>query len=81
MKVPDMVERALNESGLPWRVVHGRGHLKLYLDDHFIGVVSSRAKDVAKRRTLNLLAQIKRVARGEKPLGQRHAQQQEMGKP
>lgn len=57
------VMRALDETGLPWQVESGRGHKKIKLCGHLVGVMGHRKDHVDRRAELNVIHQIKRKAR------------------
>lgn len=58
-----MIRRTLLETGLPWRVVPGKGHQKIELAGRLVGVLHSKSTDSDRRATLNIRAQIRRAAK------------------
>lgn len=65
MRIDRRVREALEETGLPWMVVHGKRHLKLYVGDQLAGILPLSGKDTEHGKALlNTISQIRRVARG-----------------
>lgn len=56
------IVRALENTGLPWEIEKGKGHTKLRLCGHLVGVVSYGKNGHDKRAELNVIAQIKNKA-------------------
>ena len=54
--------RALEETGLPWEIENGKGHAKLRLCGHLVGVVKYSKNGHDKRAELNVIGQIRRKA-------------------
>jgi len=54
--------RALEETGLPWEIEKGKGHAKIRLCGHLVGVVSYGKGGHNKRAELNVIGQIMRKA-------------------
>lgn len=69
---PDII-KALEATGRPYEIVKGSRHQKLKLDGNLVGIMPLKGfgNDRDKRAMLNVLAQIKRAARG---LPTKHAQ-------
>lgn len=65
MKLPREIESALEASGLPWELAHGKKHIQVRLAGRFVGILPKTGKfsDGDRRPTLNIAAQIKRAAR------------------
>lgn len=62
--VPAPVITALEETGVPWELKEGGRHLKIMVHGQLAGILPINGKcDRNKRATLNLVSQIKRVAR------------------
>lgn len=58
----------LTETGLPWSIVDGGKHNKLFIGSQLVGVIPKcdrRTSDTRSR--LNIRAQIRRAAKGLKP--------------
>lgn len=55
--------RALDETGMPWRVTNGNGHKKIILSGHLVGVMSARKDRHDPRAMHNVVHQIKRKAK------------------
>jgi hypothetical protein len=58
-----IIREALDATGLPWQVESGAGHKKIRLAGRVVGVMSYRTNDSDRRATLNVRAQIRRVAK------------------
>ena len=73
MKPDRTIREALEATGLPFKVVQGKKHLKYFLQDRMVCVCSRSAKaDRGPRGLENVLADIRRAARqlkGEQPRG------------
>lgn len=67
MKIPDRVEQALEDSGKPWRIEHGSRHLKIIVADQFVGILPLKGSNAGYRAEKNVIAQIRRAAKGLKP--------------
>ena len=52
------IKQALDESGLPWRMSHGKKHLKIFLDGSLVASLSRGTK--AGRKVKMVLSDIKR---------------------
>lgn len=63
MKVSREILDALRETGLPFEVRDGGKHLKLYMNEKMIGVVSKRPDNFGTRGNRNTIARIKRWAK------------------
>lgn len=67
-RLPDTIEDALRATGKPWSAEPGGKHTKIRLAGQFVGVVTRNAKTKGghqARCELNLIAQIRRAARGQ----------------
>jgi len=62
IKHSDRVVKALEETGLPWDIEQGRGHLKIKLSGHLVGVMTAGSKPAGPRSERNLISQIRRKA-------------------
>lgn len=66
MRVAQSIEPILNATGLPWQIIPGNSHNKVFLAGHLVGVFPrsgvSRV-DRNRRAQLNLECQIRRTAR------------------
>lgn len=62
IKHSDRVVRALGETGLPWDIEQGRGHLKIKLAGHLVGVMTAGSKPAGQRAERNVISQIRRKA-------------------
>lgn len=67
MRLSKDVLRALEESGQPWRVDKGSRHLKLIVNEQFVGIMPLRGYGGGVRAERNIIAQIRRAAKGLKP--------------
>ena len=71
MKENPRIRRALEETGLPWRIDHARRHRLIKLNDQIVGVLPLAKGDGGDPRCVkNIVCQIKRAARqmrGKKP--------------
>lgn len=56
------VLRALDETGLPWQIEHGKTHRKIKLCGHLVGVICGSKERADRRAELNVIHQIKRKA-------------------
>jgi hypothetical protein len=68
MKLPEPIHQALDETGKPWSLVEMRdGHVKLILDGQMVGKIRATGarQDGDWRFIKNVVAQIRRAARGE----------------
>jgi hypothetical protein len=64
MKLDRRIREALEETGLPWLLEPGKGHLKLRVGGRLAGIISTSSKcEGAQRNALNTVSQIRRVAR------------------
>ena len=65
MKLPKIVEKELQQSKLPWEVVRGSSHRKIWLAGYFVGILPTArtAESRGDRADKNLVAQIRRVSR------------------
>jgi hypothetical protein len=65
MKLPKIVEKELDATKLPYSVVQGTAHKKIWVAGYFIGILpTGRCKDAhGERGNKNLCAQIRRVSR------------------
>lgn len=62
IKHGDRVVKALEETGLPWGVEQGRGHIKIRLSGHLVGVMTAGSKPADPRAEKNVISQIRRKA-------------------
>lgn len=67
MRLSKDVQRALEESGQPWRIDKGSNHLKIIVNDQFVGILPNKGHGPAYRAQKNTIAQIRRAAKGLKP--------------
>ena len=65
MRLPREVAAALEGCGKPWSLDMGSRHIKIIVAGHFAGILPKDGKgnEGNRRATLNVAAQIKRVAR------------------
>jgi len=61
--LPPLIIDELDRNGLPWRLEDGHGHRKLIVAERLAGVVGVTLQDTNRRPTLNLRANIRRIAR------------------
>lgn len=65
MKVPDRVQKALDETGLPYELENGGIHMKIRLAGRMVGILPKGNPGGDSRRTeLNIVSQIRRAAAG-----------------
>ena len=55
--------KALDETGLPWQVANGKGHKKIILSGHLVGVMSAKKDRHDRRAMQNVVHQIKKKAK------------------
>lgn len=67
MRIDPEITRALDATGLPWRVEQGSKHAKLYLGPQLVGVLPHDGKAIDGYARRNTLAQIRRAARAANP--------------
>lgn len=53
---------ALEATGLPWEIEPGRGHMKVKLAGHLVGVMRQNKAGGNRRAEQNVIAQIRRKA-------------------
>lgn len=64
MKVPDEIEKALVTAGLPYEIVRGGKHAKLFVCGHLIGTFTpSRKKSEGPKGYLPIVCRIRKLAR------------------
>jgi hypothetical protein len=63
LKIPDAIQQALTDTGLPWAVVPGAKHWKIFVDHRMVGILPLKGGDERGRGQLNTIAQIRRAAR------------------
>lgn len=61
--VPREVEAALAAIGQPWELKAGNRHIKIMVGGQLAGILPTNGKCTNRRSTLNIVSQIKRVAR------------------
>lgn len=61
--VPREVEAALAAIGQPWEMKVGGRHIKIMVCGQLAGILPTNGKCTNRRSTLNIVSQIKRVAR------------------
>ncbi len=74
IKHSDRVVKALEETGLPWDIEQGRGHLKIKLSGHLVGVMTAGSKPADPRAEKNVISQIRRKAAELKDQGREQRQ-------
>ena len=74
IKHGDRVVKTLEETGLPWGIEQGRGHLKIKLAGHLVGVMTAGSKPADTRAEKNVIAQIRRKAAELKGQGREQRQ-------
>lgn len=62
VKLDERIAKALEETGLPYSVENGSRHWKLVVAGRLVGIASKGKVRDRKRVTLNVVAQIRRVA-------------------
>jgi hypothetical protein len=60
--VPAPIQQALTDTGLPYRIDKGTKHLKIFVDNHMVGILPLNGGDERGRGQLNIIAQIRRSA-------------------
>jgi hypothetical protein len=63
IRLPDAVQQALTDTGLPYQIEQGAKHLKIVVADHLVGILPLKGGDERGRGHLNIVAQIRRAAR------------------
>lgn len=63
MKIDPILQRAIDESGLPFRLEEGKRHVKLMLGGEMVTVFSRRPDERGGRAVKNLLGHIRRKVR------------------
>jgi hypothetical protein len=66
VKIPDVIKRALAETGLPWALEPGKNHFKIRVNGRMAGILPMTKMDRGYSAARKTIAQIQRVARGEK---------------
>lgn len=64
LRVPDAIQQALTDTGLPYRIEQGAKHWKIVVDNRLVGILPLSGGDDRGRGHLNTVAQIRRAARG-----------------
>jgi ATP-dependent protease HslVU (ClpYQ) peptidase subunit len=67
MRLSKDVQRALDECGQPWRIDKGSRHLKIIVNEKFVGILPIKGSGPAIRADKNIVAQIRRAAKGLQP--------------
>lgn len=63
-RLPEDIQQALTDTGLPYEVRPGTKHLKIFLRDHLVGIFPKSGRHSHEGRgSLNIIAQIRRAAR------------------
>jgi len=69
MKIPALLQAALEETGMPWEVEAGSKHHKVKLAGRLVAVYPrGKAKEAGKRPLLNTISQVRRAARELQPI-------------
>jgi hypothetical protein len=65
MKVPDIIQQALDECPLPWEIIPGKKHQQVFISGKLVGVFPLNAKKGSQggKGGLNVRAAIKRAIR------------------
>jgi hypothetical protein len=66
-RISDHFKKVLDDTGLPWEIVQGTKHKKLYLAGRYIGTIPIGRKSSLGRATRNVEAQIRRLAKEVTP--------------
>lgn len=67
MRVPDLIQEELDMCDVPWKIVSGRKHHKIFIGSRLAGILPHGVLQQAdKRSTLNVRAQIRRAIQKEK---------------
>lgn len=74
IKHGDRVIKVLEETGLPWDIEQGRGHLKIRMSGHLVGVMTAGSKPADPRAEKNVISQIRRKAAELKGQGREQRQ-------
>lgn len=61
--VPREIEEALAATGQPWELKLGNKHLKIMVCGQLAGILPRNGRCTDRRTTLNMVSQIRRVAR------------------
>jgi hypothetical protein len=68
MRLPKIIETALQDTGLPFEVVRGSRHHHIRVAGRLVGILPTHGSAEASPRALrNTVAQIRRAARGVTP--------------
>jgi len=62
MRIPKQIERALEATGLPYRIEKGTIHRKIIVGGKFVGILPYGKVNEADRANKNVVAQIRRAA-------------------
>jgi hypothetical protein len=60
-KLPAPLQAALVECGLPWRASFGGKHIKIYVGERFMGVISHGKPDDIKGLNSNIISRIRNM--------------------
>lgn len=69
MRLSKHIQQALDDCGKPWSLRRGSRHLKIIVGDRFAGILprSGAGSTANIRAEKNVVAQIKRAAKGLQP--------------
>jgi hypothetical protein len=62
-RISDHFKKVLDDTGLPWEIVQGSKHKKLFLAGRYAGTIPIGRKTSLGRSTKNVEAQIKRLVK------------------
>lgn len=62
-RLPPIIKKALEATGLPWNIVYGSKHRKIYLQGRFAAILPSGNIKERDRGTRNTVSDIRNVAR------------------
>lgn len=68
MQLNSSIRSALDSTGLPWKLIHGKRHRKIIVDGKMVGILPRKSKlseAGCDRSMLNVISQIRRAARGQ----------------
>jgi len=69
MRTPESIQRALDECGVPYEIVAGKKHQKIFIGGKLIGIFARNARksDTAGKGGLAVATAIRRAARAFNP--------------
>lgn len=62
-RLPPAITKALEATGLPWSIVHGSRHRKIFVAGRFAAIIPTNKIKERDRATLNVVADIRNTAK------------------